>query len=192
MGIENIIRKLGKTVTGQKDFHSATLGQSGFFVSGSSDPFYSNINPTGDNKIQGDVGTIANVSGDTWRITFDSAKDLSRVSKACQVVISNADDDENNGTYMITDVNDGSDYIEVTNADGVAQASAGGQILISPPMETCAVMFMGSTITFTSDPVFKDQDGATFPSSSVQDGQIFYGNLESLVLSAGNAIVYYI
>lgn len=192
MGIKNIIHSLKRTVVGHGDYHQATFGQRGRFVVGSSDPFYANINPTGDaNQIVAQIDSIANVSGDTWRITFSNTADLSRVSKACTIKVSGATSDNNNGEYAVVGFNDGSNYVDVVNANGVAQATAAGSVIIYPPLQTSSVVFLGGSITIDSYDV-EDEDGATFPTASVLSGFRDYGKINELTMSAGNAVIYYV
>jgi len=56
-------------------------------------------------------------SGTTVRYTFSGSPDLSAVTTSDYLVHSTATNDSNNGRFVITTVNDGSDYIEVTNAN---------------------------------------------------------------------------
>ena len=75
------------------------------------------------NKAGFDVNTITNTAGDTWRYTFNGSPDLSTAIVGEVVVFTGATNAGNNGTFVTTAVNDGSDYIEITNASGVAEAS---------------------------------------------------------------------
>lgn len=63
-----------------------------------------------------DVDTIAWQSGTTVRYTFNGTPDLSAVAAGDSLVVASATNASNNGTFIITTVNDGSDYIQVTNA----------------------------------------------------------------------------
>lgn len=63
-----------------------------------------------------DVNTIAWRSGTTVRYTFNGSPNLSTVSAGMWLKVASAANSSNNGCFVITAVNDGSDYIEVTNA----------------------------------------------------------------------------
>lgn len=56
-------------------------------------------------------------SGTTVRISFSGSPDLSSVTTDDYFVISTATNDTNNGRFLITAVNDGSDYVEIDNSD---------------------------------------------------------------------------
>jgi len=64
-----------------------------------------------------DVGAITFVSGNTIRYQFPGSTDLSLAINGMALVITGADNAVNNGGFVITLVNDGSDFIEVTNPD---------------------------------------------------------------------------
>lgn len=61
-----------------------------------------------------DVDTIVFQSGNTVRITFNGAPDLSSLVINDHARIRLAGNSSNNGTFIITLINDGSDFIEVT------------------------------------------------------------------------------
>lgn len=63
-----------------------------------------------------DVDTIVFQSGTTVRITFNGSPDLSGVAINDHARIRLATNASNIGTFIITAVNDGSDFIEITNA----------------------------------------------------------------------------
>jgi len=63
-----------------------------------------------------DVDTIDWQSGTTVRYTFNGSPDLSSISNGDFLEVKLATKTSNNGIFVITDVNDGSDFIEVTNA----------------------------------------------------------------------------
>lgn len=64
-----------------------------------------------------DVDTIVFQSGNTIRYTFNASPDLSSIAVGDHLRIRSAGEEINNGTFKITDVNDGSDFIEVENPD---------------------------------------------------------------------------
>jgi hypothetical protein len=64
-----------------------------------------------------DINTIAWQSGNTIRIAFNGSPDLSAVAIDDYFITSGNANSSNDGTFIITTVNDGSDYIEITNND---------------------------------------------------------------------------
>ena len=64
-----------------------------------------------------DINTIAWQSGNTIRIAFNGSPDLSAVAANDYFITSGNGNSSNDGTFIITTVNDGSDYIEITNND---------------------------------------------------------------------------
>jgi len=62
-----------------------------------------------------DVDTIAWQSGNTIRYTFNTTPDLSRARVGDKMIIESATNASNDGVFEITDVNDGADWIEITN-----------------------------------------------------------------------------
>lgn len=64
-----------------------------------------------------DINTIAWQSGNTIRIAFNGSPDLSAVAADDYFITSGNGNSSNDGTFIITTVNDGSDYIEITNND---------------------------------------------------------------------------
>jgi len=86
------------------------------------------------------VSSITRPGGNTTRFNFSGSPDLSTVvvgdflhRKSCTNAL-------NNGRDVITAVSDGSDYIEITDADGVAQAGVAGECAVSYDVHTqCAL-----------------------------------------------------
>lgn len=64
-----------------------------------------------------DVDTILFQSGNTIRYAFNGSPDLSSIVVNDHLRIRDAGKTSNNGTFIITVVDDGSDFIEVTNPD---------------------------------------------------------------------------
>lgn len=64
-----------------------------------------------------DVDTILFQSGNTIRYTFNGSPDLSGIAVDYHMRIRGAGLSINDGTFIITDVNDGSDFIEITNVN---------------------------------------------------------------------------
>ena len=76
------------------------------------------------------------------RITFSGGTDLSSVTEDDFFIISTASNEVNNGRFVISDVNDGSDYIDIINPDrGDATADE-------------------TSVSLASDIGFRDWDGA--------------------------------
>lgn len=73
------------------------------------------------------VESIAFVTGSTWRYTFVTA-DLSSVNVGNTLLVKNATNPLNNGAFEITAK--GSDYVDVTSPDGVAQILTAGTAAI--------------------------------------------------------------
>jgi len=78
------------------------------------------------------ISSIAWQSGNTVRYSFSGTPNLSAITTSFALVCSGATSSQNNGAFVITSVNDGSDFIEVTNTlitDATYdQAGAGGTV----------------------------------------------------------------
>lgn len=61
------------------------------------------------------ISSIAWQSGNTIRYSFSGSPNLSGISTSFVLYCYGADDELNNGSFVITTVNDGADWIEVTN-----------------------------------------------------------------------------
>jgi len=64
-----------------------------------------------------DIDTITWQSGNTIRYTFNGSPDLSAIAADDYFVTSGNTNSSNDGVFVISDVNDGSDYIEITNVN---------------------------------------------------------------------------
>jgi len=64
-----------------------------------------------------DVDTIGWQADNTIRYVFAGAPDLSTFAADYYMRVKSAGNDSNNGTFIITTVNDGADWIEITNLD---------------------------------------------------------------------------
>jgi len=64
-----------------------------------------------------DVDTIDWQSGNIVRYAFNGSPDLSEINDGEYLTVNYATNSQNNGTFKIHDVNDGSDYIDVINRD---------------------------------------------------------------------------
>lgn len=62
-----------------------------------------------------DVDTITWQSGTTVKYTFNNSPDLSKISVGDSFIFTSAAHDDNNGTYVITSVDDVTKYITITN-----------------------------------------------------------------------------
>ncbi len=109
-----------------------------------------------------DVNTIAHQAGNTIRYTFNGNPDLSDVSNGQALYVKDAATASNNGSFTITNVNDGADRIEVTNPgrnnptdDEAANCPAIG--FASPAdefEEVSAVTFAHTAVHLTRTPTF--------------------------------------
>jgi len=70
-----------------------------------------------------DVDTITDEGGNTFRYTMNGTPDLSAVIIGDRIKTASATNAANDGIWLVTAVNDGADWIEVTNAAGVAEAT---------------------------------------------------------------------
>ncbi len=77
------------------------------------------------------IASIANTAGNTWRYNFSGSPNLSSVSIGYKIHIFGATTAANNGVFLITGVNDGADWIEITNASGVVQVGSGGTAAVT-------------------------------------------------------------
>jgi len=68
-----------------------------------------------------DVDTITNITGDTWRYTMNGSPDLSNISIGDKIKVTTSTNLDNNGKFVVTAVDDISDYIEVTNVSGAEE-----------------------------------------------------------------------
>jgi hypothetical protein len=87
---------------------------------------------------QGDVDAITWQSGTTVRYTFLGTPDFSDIRVGNFMTISGATNAVNDGTYEITAVNDGSDWIEITNP---ARTSSTGDETSSPAVAHTGSVF---------------------------------------------------
>ena len=97
---------------------------------------------TGTNITTGTIFEFANTVGDTWRITFDALPagfTAAGYPAGSMIVVANAANSDNNGTFLITASNDGGNgYVEVTNALGIAEG---------PGSAATCTLHQGRTIT---------------------------------------------
>ncbi len=82
------------------------------------------------------ISSITNPAGNTYRYNFSGTPDLSTVIVGDYLHAKDCTNAANNIKKVITAVSDASDYIEVTNASGVAQGAAGGECAVSSAQYT--------------------------------------------------------
>lgn len=63
-----------------------------------------------------DIDTITWQSGTTVRVAFNGSPDLSSVTTDHWLIVTGSTNSSNNGAFKISAVNDGSDYVDITNA----------------------------------------------------------------------------
>lgn len=87
---------------------------------------------SGANTTTGTVTDVQDQGGGTWRYVFDALPaNLADFAANDMVVFSSLTQIANNGTFLITAVDtSGTGYIEVTNANGVAETGASGSALL--------------------------------------------------------------
>lgn len=81
------------------------------------------------------ISGITNPVGTTFRYTFSGSPDLSDVIAGDYFWANDCNNGANDGLYVITDVDDSSDYIEITNASGVVDAVAAGTCDVAETLE---------------------------------------------------------
>jgi len=69
-----------------------------------------------------DVDTIAVADG-VVTMVFNLTPDLSGINPGDEITVANATNEENDGTFVIVSVTDGSDTVTYENADGIAEAT---------------------------------------------------------------------
>ncbi len=79
----------------------------------------------------GSTWTVTDEGNNTWRFTEDTSWALN-TTVVGDVVNLTGFDDTNNGTFRVKTVSDGSDYIEISSTDGLAEATISGTISIYP------------------------------------------------------------
>lgn len=164
-------------------FHEISLGQTGqYWVDASGNTF--------DTTQVRDlvVSTITNPAGDTFRYNLSGSPDLSDIYAGGMIEFTGTEDENNSGRFIVTAVSDGSDYIEVSNENGVVQAAAAGSGIYKAFPKGYVVKFLetSTVTTLTID----EQYGAT-TARSFTAGSTIEGMIEKLVLADGSAIVYF-
>ena len=87
------------------------------------------IATSGANQLAADINNITDQGGDTWRFTFDSVPgNWADLAIGDVFKSSGCTNDGNNGSFLITAKDDtpAAEYIEVTNAAGVAETNSPG------------------------------------------------------------------
>lgn len=72
------------------------------------------------------ISGITNPVGSTYRYSFSGSPSLSGIAVGDHFHATGCTNSNNDGKFPITAVNDGSDYIEVTNSNGATQGGAAG------------------------------------------------------------------
>lgn len=120
-----------------------------------------------------DIDTIAWQSGNTIRYTFNGTPNLSAITAGDYLVTSGNGNSSNDGTFVISAVNDGSDYIEITNAnrsDATDDEASDAVGTAYYTLEEWDGASKGSHIKF---------DGTNWNSVNAQDGAICYDETSS-------------
>lgn len=142
---------------------------------------------SGANTTTGNVTDITNPGGNTYRYIFGALPtNLADFAAGDQVVFTNMPTLANNGTFLITAVNTtGFGYIEVTNANGVAEASITGNALLGQRRlinaYTAATGQMTVSSAFRATPAATDQ--FTVLPSTAKNVVYFLGNTKVTTLS---------
>lgn len=147
---------------------------------------------SGNNTTTGDIGDITNTSGDTWRYAFDSLPtNLADFASGDMITIEGCSNTDNNGTFLLTAVDvSGTGYIEITNADGVAETGSAG---------TCTIMqrrqvtdFVASTGSITVGSAFRatpaSSDTFVIIPSTIGNMVDWFNNLKVTTLSNESVI----
>lgn len=111
---------------------------------------------SGNNTTTGVVSDVSNVSGNTWRYSFDSLPaNLANFAVGDVVRFSDLAEASNNGNFLITAVDTtGNGYIEVTNASGIAETGATGSAVIGQRRQITD--YVGSTGAITVGSAFSN------------------------------------
>jgi hypothetical protein len=120
-----------------------------------------------------DIDTIAWQSGNTIRYTFNGTPNLSAITAGDYLVTSGNGNSSNDGTFVISAVNDGSDYIEITNAnrsDATDDEASDAVGTAYYTLEEWDGASKGSHIKF---------DGTNWNSINAQDGALCYDETSS-------------
>lgn len=120
-----------------------------------------------------DIDTIAWQSGNTIRYTFNGTPNLSAITAGDYLVTSGNGNSSNDGTFVISAVNDGSDYIEITNAnrsDATDDEASDAVGTAYYTLEEWDGASKGSHIKF---------DGTNWNSVNAQDGALCYDETSS-------------
>jgi hypothetical protein len=120
-----------------------------------------------------DIDTIAWQSGNTIRYTFNGTPNLSAITAGDYLVTSGNGNSSNDGTFVISAVDDGLDYIEITNAlrsDATDDEASDAVGTAYYTLEEWDGASKGSHIKF---------DGTNWNSINAQDGTICYDETSS-------------
>lgn len=113
----------------------------------------------GPNTTTGNIATVSDQAGDTWRLEFSALPTgLATYAAGDLVKVTNLDDSSNNGFFLITAVNTtGNGWIEVTNVSGIAATLQNGTALLSQRRQITDYVALTGQITvgsaFSNTPV---------------------------------------
>jgi len=142
------------TITSISDYYGLTVNDSSSFLVGGY------VSAQIELLYNLDIDTITWQSGNTVRYTFNGTPDLSGVEVGDYQVSSSCTNSTNDGDLLITAVNDGSDYIEVTNSSRSSSADDEATDAVG----TCVVVRKGvGVVKYVGDDVLHiEKTGGTF------------------------------
>lgn len=99
----------------------------------------------------GTVTTITDQGGDTWRYTLSAnPTNFANFATGDMVTFSNMQNSENDGNFLVTGISVASKYVEVTNADGIAESGSTGDIFLGQRRQISNYSSVTGTITVSS------------------------------------------
>ncbi len=114
------------------------------------------------------ISSIADQGNDIWRYSFSGSPDLSSVTTSMRMSCTGATSSDNDVSLAtVVTVSDASDYLDVRNPDGVAQAGAAGTCTAYDSF--IADGFIGAKFKFENDGIAQEYTIATLD----VDGQYF-------------------
>lgn len=137
---------------------------------------------SGTNTTSGSALTITDQGGDTFRYAFSALPTgLANFASGDHATFSGMQNIENNGSFLITAVNTGGfGYIEVTNADGIAEAGSSGTAAIGQRRQINDYVAASGTMTvssgFTNTPAAAET--FTILPSSAKNVNNFFNNTQ--------------
>ncbi len=76
------------------------------------------------------IASIQSGTGNTWNYNLSTATSMLQVCPGMMIIVTSATSSVNNGTFIVTFVNNATPYFSVTNASGVVQAGSAGTVNI--------------------------------------------------------------